>query len=113
MSNTTQLRPAERTPMRNQIERWAPIGGILFVIFMVVGSMLVGEVPAPDAPHQEIVDYLADSHAHHHNIIGAYLWVIGALMFLWFLVRLQSDLRKAEGGAGTLSNLAVGAGIAF
>jgi hypothetical protein len=47
------------------------------------------------------------------NIIGAYMWVVGALMFLWFLTRLRSDLRRAEGGTGALTTLAVGAAVAF
>jgi hypothetical protein len=98
---------------RSRIERWAPIGGILFVALMVVGSMLVGNVPNPDASTSEIVNYLADSSRQTHNIVGAYLWVVGALVFLWFLIRLRNDLRKAEGGTGTLSNLAFGAGVAF
>src|SRR5262245_32878102 len=103
----------DRKPMRNWIERWAPIGGIVFVVFMVVGSRLVSDVPLPDAPEREIVNYLADGSAHIRNIIGAYLWVVGALVFLWFLTRLHSDLRRAERGTGTLSNLAFGAGVAF
>jgi hypothetical protein len=37
----------------------------------------------------------------------------GALAFLWFLTRLRSDLRRAEGGTGALSNMAFGAGVAF
>jgi hypothetical protein len=93
--------------------RWAPIAGIAFVVLMVVGSMLIGDVPAPDAPTHDITDYLADSTNHTRNIIGAYLWVIGALAFLWFPVRLRSDIRTAEGGTGFFSNLAFGAGVAF
>ena len=95
------------------IERWAPIGGVLFVALMVVGSFFVSDVPNADASGQEIADYLADSDRHTRNIIGAYIWIVGALAFLWFLTRLRSDLRKAEGGAGVLSNLAFGAGVAF
>jgi hypothetical protein len=99
--------------MVSQVERWAPIGGIVFVVLMVVGSSLVGDVPAPDAPEQEIAGYLADSDNHIRNIIGAYLWVIGALAFLWFLTRLRTDLRRAEGGTGALSTVAFAAGVAF
>ena len=100
-------------PTTSWFERWAPISGIAFVVLMVVGSMLVGDIPAPDAPRQEIAAYLADSGTHTRNLIGGYLWVIGALAFLWFLVRLRNDMRKAEGGTGSLSTLAFGAGVAF
>jgi hypothetical protein len=96
-----------------QVERWAPIGGILFVVLMVSGSFLVSDVPKADAPQQEIADYLADSGNHTRNIVGAYLWAIGALAFLWFLTRLRSDMRRAEGESGALSTLAFGAGVAF
>ena len=99
--------------MLSRIERWAPIGGILFVVCMVVGSMLVSDLPGPKASQQEIAAYLGDSATQTRNIIGAYLWVVGALAFLWFLTRLRSDLRNAEGGTGTVSNLAFGAGVAF
>jgi hypothetical protein len=99
--------------MSSKIERWAPIGGIVFVVLMVVGSILVGDVPRADAPEQEIAAYLTDSDNHTRNIIGAYLWLGGALAFLWFLTRLRSDLRRAEGGTGALSTLAFSAGVAF
>jgi hypothetical protein len=97
----------------SRFERWAPIAGIAFVILMVVGSMLISDVPAPDATAQQIADYLADSGNHTRNIIGAYLWVIGALAFLWFLVRLRDDIRRAEGGTGSLASLVFGAGVTF
>jgi hypothetical protein len=98
----------------DRVERWAPVGGIAFVALMVVGSMLVSDVPAPDAPEPVIVRYLADGANHMRNIVGAYLWAIGALTFLWFLVRLRSDLRAAEGGTrAPLSHLTFGAGVAF
>jgi hypothetical protein len=100
--------------MISNIERLAPIGGLVFVVLMVVGSFfLIGDVPRAAAPEQEIADYLADSDNHMRNIIGLYLWTVGALAFLWFLTRLRSDLRRAEGGTGALSNLAFGAGVAF
>src|SRR5262245_32909638 len=117
-STRTRTDPSAQTyapagPTTGWLERWAPIAGIAFVVLMVVGSMLIGDVPAPDATAQQIAGYLADSANHTRNIIGLYLWAIGALAFLWFLVRLRNDIRRAEGGAGSLSTLAFGAGVAF
>src|SRR5262245_15207146 len=118
MNTSTTTAPARSTSAgalvkRSRLERWAPIGGILFVALMVIGSMLVGNVPNPDASAHEIAKYLSDTGRQTHNIVGAYLWVIGALAFLSFLIRLRNDLRRAEGGTGTLSNLAFGAGVGF
>jgi hypothetical protein len=36
--------------MARQLERWAPLGGIIFVVLMVVGTTFVADVPDPDAP---------------------------------------------------------------
>jgi hypothetical protein len=99
--------------MSNQLARWAPLGGIIFVVLIVIGTGLVGDHPDPDAPEQEIADYFGDGGAHTRNIIGAYLWVLAGIGFLWFLTGLRSVLRAAEGAAGTLSNLGFGAGVVF
>jgi len=99
--------------MSNQLERWAPLGGIIFVVLMVIGAGLLGDHPDPDAPDQEIADYLGDSGNHTRNIIGAYVWVLAGVGLLWFLTHLRGVLRSAEGGAGTLSNLGFGAGLIF
>jgi hypothetical protein len=96
-----------------QLARWAPIGGIIFVVLIVIGTVLVGDHPDPDATPEEITDYLGDSGAHTRNIIGAYLWVLAGIGFLWFLTGLRSVLRTAEGAEGTLSNLGFGAGVVF
>jgi hypothetical protein len=118
MATLVQTYQAEKTYRSERaasswLERWAPVAGIVFVVLMVVGSMLIDDVPAPDAPTREITGYLADSANHTRNIVGAYLWVIGSLTFLWFLVRLRNDIRRAEGGTSPLSTLAFGAGVAF
>jgi hypothetical protein len=97
----------------SRLERWAPLAGIIFVVLMVTGTFFVADIPSADAPEQVIGDYLADSANHMRNIMGTYIWMVGALAFLLFLTRLRSDLRRAEGGTGTLSNLAFGAGVAF
>ncbi len=80
---------------------------------MLTGAFFVTDVPKADASAQEIAGYLADSENHTRNIIGAYMWVLGGLAFLVFVSNLRSVLRRAEGGSGTLSNVAFGAGVVF
>jgi hypothetical protein len=111
-TETTMTPPEVRrkgVTMATQLERWAPLGGIIFVVLMVTGTFFVADVP--DAPQQQIADYLADSGNHTRNIIGAYMWVLGALAFLWFLTRLRSVLRAAQGGI--LPNVGFGAGVIY
>jgi hypothetical protein len=99
--------------MARQLDRWAPLGGIIFVVLMVVGTTFVADIPDPDAPQQQLASYLADSGNHMRNLMGAYIWVVGALALLWFVTGLRSVLRGAEGGTGALSNLVFGAGVVF
>src|SRR5262245_46077298 len=46
-------------------------------------------------------------------LVAAYVLIAAALLFLGFLSCLRTRLRIAEGGAGTLSALAFGAGVVF
>jgi hypothetical protein len=110
-SNEKTYRKA--VPAAGWFERWARLAGIAFVVLMVVGSMLIGDVPTPDATARDITAYIADGGRHTRNLIGAYLWVLGALAFLWFLVRLRNDIRRAEREMSFLSHLTFGAGVAF
>jgi hypothetical protein len=38
--------------MVRQLERWAPLAGIIFVALMFVGTFFVTDVPDSDAPAQ-------------------------------------------------------------
>jgi hypothetical protein len=97
----------------SQLARWTPLGGIVFVVLLLLGTFLIGDHPDPDASEQEILDYLGDSDVHTQNIIGLYVWVLAGVGLLCFLSRLRAILRAAEGGTGTLSNLGFAAGVVF
>ena len=97
--------------MAGQWERWAPLAGIKLVVLMVTGTFFVADVSDADAPRQQIADYLADSGNHTRNIIGAYMWVLGALAFLWFVTRLRSVLHGAQDGI--LPNVVFGARVIY
>jgi hypothetical protein len=99
--------------MARQLERWAPLGGIIFVVLMFTGTFFVADVPDADSSPEKMADYLTDDGNHTRNIIGAYIWVVGALSFLWFAAHLRSTLRAAEGGTGIFSIIAFGAGVIY
>jgi hypothetical protein len=87
--------------MARQLERWAPLGGIIFVVLMFTGTFFVADVPDADSSPEKMADYLTDDGNHTRNIIGAYIWVVGALSFLWFaahLLRRRGDLQRAHDG---------------
>ncbi len=96
-----------------QISRWAPVGGIIFVILAIIGLILLTDTPDPDASDTDIARYLGDSGAHVRNIIGFYLWAIAGGAFLWFLAHLRGTFRTAEGEPDTLSTLVFAGGLVF
>ena len=94
--------------MISKWERWAPLAGVLAVPFWVAGVIFVS-AKAKGSKGPEI---LASYQQHSDGIlVGALLWSIGVLLFIWFLGSLRSLLLAAEGSDGRLANLAYGGGL--
>ena len=88
-------------------ERYAPLAGILAVVLWVVGIIVLsgpGHIDnnSGDTP----VVILAKYTAHHAAIQwGAWLIMLGALAFLWFVGSLRAAVSTAEQGPARLSTL--------
>ena len=95
--------------MNNKWERWAILSGALAVPFWVAGVALISaKVKGSKGP-----EILTHYHQHSNGILAAgLLWSIGVVLFIWFLGSLRSHYLAAEGGAGRLTALAYGGGIA-
>jgi hypothetical protein len=83
---------------RSPIERWAALGGILYVALFIVGTILLfsGE-PGGDASPAEVIAYYRDS--GHRDRIG-FGWVVaglGLFFFLWFVGALREAVRSIDG----------------
>jgi hypothetical protein len=89
-------------------ERWGAIGGFLYVIGMILLFVWPGE-PPQDATTEQLLQFYQDN--EFAVTWGAYIAVtVGGLGLLWFLGSLRSALRRAEGGTGRLSAIAMAAG---
>lgn len=89
-------------------ERWGAIGGFLYVIGMILLFVWPGE-PPQDATTEQLLQFYQDN--EFAVTWGAYIVVtVGGLGLLWFLGSLRSALRRAEGGTGRLSAIAMAAG---
>jgi hypothetical protein len=89
-------------------ERWGAIGGFLYVIGMILLFVWPGE-PPQDATTEQLLQFYQDN--EFAVTWGAYMAVaLGGLGLLWFLGSLRSALRRAEGGTGRLSAIAMAAG---
>jgi hypothetical protein len=60
----------------------------------------------------EILAYYAKSSNRDRHFAIFFMILAASLLIIWFLAKLRERLAKAEGGVGTLTALAFGAGIA-
>jgi hypothetical protein len=88
-----------------QWERWGALGGVVFVVLVVVSAVIGGSPPKPTDSALKIAKYFRDN--QDALKIGSYLNGIGLVVFLWFLATLFGRLRRAEGGSGRVSGIAL------
>lgn len=89
--------------------RLAPLTGAASVLLLLGSAIAVGYYEYLPAPG-EIGRHLTDNSTA--VTIGAYLGLLGAILFLWFAGSLRAALRAAERGDGRVSAIAFGGGVA-
>jgi hypothetical protein len=98
---------AAATPRaRADLARWAALGGILYVVLFVIGTILLYDgTPDSSSSPAKIIAYYSDSGHRDKISIG---WIVGGLgvfFFLWFLSALRRTVRRLEGEDGFLTAL--------
>src|SRR5207248_6527155 len=100
-------------PRRSGLARWAALGGVLYVVLFVVGTILsVGDEPGGDASPGEVIRWYSDSGHRHKIIIGWALVGLGLFFFVWFVVALRQALIRLV-GEGFLPALATVGGAVY
>ncbi|MHB8961205.1 MAG: hypothetical protein ACYDAN_16465 [Candidatus Limnocylindrales bacterium] len=91
-------------------DRWGAASGLGAIL---TGAAAVafdcGPLSASDPVGKMVAYYTDNAGALRAQVL---LFAVGAGFFLWFLGSLRSLLRRAEGGSGRLSSVAMGAGVA-
>jgi len=95
-------------------DRYSPLAGIKAVVLWVIGIVILsGPGHLGNDSSESPVVVLAKYKAHATPIQwGAWLVMLGALAFLWFVGSLRAALFTAEGGTGRLSTLVGMGGVA-
>jgi hypothetical protein len=81
-------------------ERYAAIGGVIFVVLNVVGALIGGSPPAPSDSAAKIAKYYADK----DTALETAMWLggIGTMGLAWWFGSLWRRMARAEGGAARL-----------
>jgi hypothetical protein len=91
-------------------ERWGALAGVVFVVLVVVAALIGGSPPKPSDSAAKIVKFYKDN--QDSLKVGSYLSGLSVVPFLWFLATLFGRLRRAEGGTGRVSGIALTGGVA-
>lgn len=99
----------------NTLERRiALITGPLSVALWVAGLAVGSSVPTKLVSHATDAQVLAWVQGNKNPIIlGAFLFLLGCIAFIWFAAMLRSRLVAAEGGTHTFATLVFGGSIAM
>jgi hypothetical protein len=96
------------------LARWAALGGIVYVVLFIVGTILLfSGSPDGDASPAKVIDWYSDS-GHRDRI--AFGWIVsglGVFFFLWFLSSLRRTVRRYEGEDGFLTALTTIGGAVY
>jgi hypothetical protein len=95
------------------LERWAALGGVLYVVLFVIGTILqFSGAPNGDAPPSKVIAWYSDSGHRDHLHIGWALIGLGLFAFLWFLSALRQALIRLV-GEGFVPTLATVGGAVY
>jgi hypothetical protein len=99
----------------NTLERRiALVAGPLAVAFWIVGLIVGQALPTKIPSHPTDAQLLAWVQGNKNLItVGAFLFVVGCGVFLWFAAVLRSRLAAAEGEHATFSTLVFGSAVAM
>jgi hypothetical protein len=94
-----------------QWARFAPLTGVAAVVFWIVGFLLFvsTETEGADTAAEILAGYEEDETTVW---IAGWIFVVGGVLFLWFVGTLRARLLAAEGAPGRLAGIAFGAGVA-
>jgi hypothetical protein len=91
-------------------QKYALIGGPVFVVLAIVGTFCAGSPPSADADAQELTEFFADKTTEIK--VGAWIGVLAAIFALWWFATLWRHLSAAEGGRPRLALISFG-GLVF
>jgi hypothetical protein len=94
-------------------ERLTPLDGIAAVVLWVIGFIVLSgpaDQPDTDAGALRALQYFKEEDGS--ILAGTFLFMLGALFFLWFLGVVRTRLYVAEGGARRVTGIAFAAGVA-
>lgn len=99
--------------MNTNLKKLGAAAGIAYPVMQVIAQGMIqvgGAEPSFSAGANEILKFFQTRNTTLFEI-GAYVSMLSAVAFIWFLGALWDGLHTEEGGSGWLSMIAVGSGL--
>jgi hypothetical protein len=97
---------------RRKIARWAPLGGVLYVVLFVVGVIaMFSGIPDSDAPPAQVIRWYADSGHRTRENISWLLIGLGVFFLVWFIAALRQAVAEIDDDGVLASLVTIGGGI--
>lgn len=100
------------TQSQTALQRLAPWVGIASAALLVVALVLIGDTP-DSTDRQQWLDFYENSDNTWMQVIGAYLGIVAAFLFLWFGFALVQRVAPDRAPGDVLTGLARAAAIIF
>jgi hypothetical protein len=95
---------------RQDWTRWLPLAGVPAVVLWIVGVFVIESGnPGSDSSAQELLAYFEDESTSIY--VGAFLFSLGTVFFIWFLSSLRAAFLAAERPPGPLTAIAFAGGV--
>jgi hypothetical protein len=94
------------------VARWTILGGVLYVIFFVVGTiMLFDGAPDGDAAPAKVIQWYSDSGHRDRINVGWIMITLSVFCLLWFIAALRRAVSMVDGEGILTGVVGLGGGI--
>ena len=97
---------------RTQLARWAGLGGIVYVLLVIVGLVLLRGTPDGNANPAKVIAWYSDGGHRDRQSIGWLVIMLGLFALLWFLASLRASVASFD-DTGMLAQLVLVGGIVY
>jgi hypothetical protein len=106
------MEPAVTAGRPTGLLRWAPLGGVAFVILFVIGTILLfNGAPTGDDPPAKFREWFADS-GHRDQINAGWILIgLGIFFLLWFIAALRRSVSSIDPDGFLTSIIGIGGTI--
>jgi hypothetical protein len=94
------------------VARWAALGGVLYVVLFVIGTILLfSGAPSGDSAPAKVIQWYADS-GHRNRINVAWILLgLSILFLLWFIGALRRAVSDVDGEGILTGVVSLGGGV--